>query len=458
MKHSMRISKIIGLVKEWGGFLKRKCVAGFKNKWCGWLKHSIRISNIVGSVKEWGGLLKRKFIARFKNKWCGWLKHSMRISKIVRSVKEWGGLPKRRQSQMLSHLIKQQRKEFGHFPTGSLPLIKALWRLFLSDIYLLSPKKIIAVFFIAIFIIAILILLELGVTFLLSKIFPQILEDLIACSKTLFGEREHFQNLLMMALAGISGIIFSLVILIAGSLLNKEATDKGRVLLTVSYLLRLVVVTVFTFFLILFKIVVIVPSLLVFCIGLSVVWSLYRIIHVLLHRHLFAQERAKLLTDLLKESTDLAIDERIGNSILLLKFLDISKIKLIYSFVSSEDRSRCHFFDAPKLGTITDIDLSKLEKIANLIDEEAKEKGYSFTDEEAKEKGYSFTDEEAKEKGYSFTDEEPETSVGEEVKIKEAESKYLIKNDKRYLMKKFNDEITESHRTLLYIDKQTFRR
>ena len=332
---------------------------------------------------------------------------------------------------MLSDLIKQRRKELGHFPTGILPLIKALWRSFLSDIYLLSPKKIIAIFFITIFIIAILISLESGLTFLLSKTLPQISETVVEGLKILFGEREHFQNLLMTALARISVIIFALVIFVARSLLRNETTDKGRVLLTVSHLFPLVVVTVITFFPIFFKIAIIVPFLLVFCIGLSVVWSLYRIIHVLLNRYLFAQERAKLLADLLKKSINFAIEERIGNDILLSEFLNTSKIKLIYSFISPEDRSKYHLFNALKLGTITDIDLSKLEKIATLIEEKAKEKDYSFTDEK-----------------------KLETSVGEERNTKETKSKSLTKNNKRYLMKKFNDEVIEDNRTLFYIDKE----
>lgn len=117
--------------------------------------------------------------------------------------------------------------------------------------------------------------------------------------------------------AGIAVIIFALIIFIAQSLRDDEIKDKARVLLKVSFLYPLVVSTILSFFIYLFGNINLLGLLPLLFIGVFTIVSLSNLIHVLLYKSRFFQERVRLLKDRLKRSIHLAINERLGNQILL---------------------------------------------------------------------------------------------------------------------------------------------
>ncbi len=245
-------------------------------------------------------------------------------------------------------------------------------------------------------------------------------------------ESNHYQNLIAIH-AGIGAIIFALVIFVAESLRDDEAKDGARVLLKESYLFPLAVAEILVFFIFIWGDVNFWSILPVVAIGLFTIWSLSKIVLVLLSKYRFAQKRAELLQERLRQSIDLAIDERIGNNILLSK-LDGKNIKLEYHPFSIDNETEYHCFHAEKFGTIADIDLQALEKLADIVDEEGRKSGFSFGG-----------------------GEEPQVSVGEEGAVAETESKPLPKNNQRYLMKKFHDVVDEEHSILICLDKKLFK-
>jgi CRISPR type III-A-associated protein Csm2 len=245
-------------------------------------------------------------------------------------------------------------------------------------------------------------------------------------------ESNHYQNLITIH-AGIGAIIFALVIFVAESLRDDEVKDRARVLLKESYLFPLAVAEILVFFIFIWGDVNFWRILPVIAIGLFTIWSLSKIVLVLLSKYRFAQKRAEMLQERLRQSIDLAIDERIGNNILLSK-LDGKDIKLEYHPFSIDNETEYHCFHAEKFGTISDIDLQALKKLADTVDEEGQKSGFSFGG-----------------------GEKPQVSVGEEGAVEETESKLLPKNNQRYLMKKYHDVVDEEHRVLICLDKKLFK-
>jgi len=322
-------------------------------------------------------------------------------------------------NKLLTQLIKTEREKLCRFDTRNF--FKTLF----SEIYIPSFRS----FF--------LILVLLGIFFVLAHL-GQVLAWFCLDKfsflnlQGLSQESNHYQNLIAIH-AGIGAIIFALVIFVAESLRDDELKDRARVLLKESYLFPLAVAEILVFFIFIWGDVNFWSILPVIAIGLFTIWSLSKIVLVLLSKYRFAQKRAELLQERLRQSIDLAIDERIGNNILLSK-LGGKDIKLEFHPFSIDNEIEYHCFHAEKFGTISDIDLQALKKLADIVDEEGRKSGFSF--------------------GGS---EEPQVSVGKEGEVEETESKSLPKNNQRYLMKKFHDVIDEEHRTLICLDKKLFK-
>lgn len=322
-------------------------------------------------------------------------------------------------NKLLTQLIKTEREKLCRFDT------KNFFKTLFSEIYIPSFKS----FF--------LILVLLGIFSILAHL-GQVLAwfcldkfSFINLQK-LSQESNHYQNLIAIH-AGIGAIIFALVIFVAESLRDDEVKDRARVLLKESYLFPLAVAEILVFFIFIWGDVSFLSILPVITVGLFTIWSLSKIVLVLLSKYRFAQKRAELLKERLRRSIDLAIDERIGNNILLSK-LDGKDIKLEYHPFSIDSETKYYCFHAEKFGTISDINLQELKKLADIVDEEGRKNGFSFGG-----------------------GEEPQVSVGEEGAVEETEPKPLPKNNQRYLMKKFHDVVDEEHRTLICLDKKLFK-
>lgn len=313
---------------------------------------------------------------------------------------------KKFKSILLTKLIKQERKKVSRFAP------KDFFKLLFSEVYIPSPKS----FF--------LVLLFLLFFFVLARVWK------IA---SLSQDSNHYQNLIAIH-AGIGTIIFALIIFIAESLRDDEAKDKARVLLKESYLFPIAVAEILVFFVFIWGDANLWSIIPVGAIGLLTIWSLSRLIKVLLSKYRFAQKRAELLKERLQQSIDLAIDERIGNNILFSK-LNAKEIKLEFLPFTIGSQSDYYCFEAEKSGIVSDIDLQTLREIADIIDSEARDNGFSFVEEQ-----------------------KPEVRVGKEGAVLASESRTLIQNNRRYLMKKFHDVMDEKNRTLICVDKKIIKK
>lgn len=327
---------------------------------------------------------------------------------------DWN-LFKRINKQFLSFLIEKERRKFR--PIGKPYFSKRI----LSELYIPSLRA-----------------------FFVSLIFPAIffiLAHFGPIPKGCFGrlnfqdilsyqQSNQYQNLIAIH-AGIGVIIFALIIFIAESLRDDETKDRARVLLKESYLFPLAVSEILVFFIFIWGDVNFWSIFPVLGIGLFTIWSLGRIIAVLLSRYRFALKRAEILKERLQMSIDLAINERLGNNILLQK-LDGKEIKLEFHPFSIDEKSEYHCFSADKFGIISDLHLEKLKEFADLLDEEAKKNGFSF---EEKTEGMPI-----------------ELTSGGEI-ISQMQRKPLVKNRKRYLLKKYHDRVEKEYNALICFDK-----
>jgi len=322
-------------------------------------------------------------------------------------------------NKLLTQLIKTEREKLCRFDT------KNFFKTLFSEVYIPSFKS----FFLT--------LILLSIFFILAHL-GQVLawfcfgKFSFINLQRLSQESNHYQNLIAIH-AGIGAIIFALVIFVAESLRDDEVKDRARVLLRESYLFPLAVAEILVFFIFIWGDVNFWSILPVIAIGLFTIWSLSKIVLVLLSKYRFAQKRAELLQERLRQSIDLAIDERIGNNILLSN-LDGKDIKLEYYPFSIDNETDYYCFHAEKFGIISDIDLQALKKLADIVDEEGQKSGFSFGG-----------------------GEKPQVSVGEEGAVAETESKSLPKNNQRYLMKKFHDVVDEEHCVLICLDKKLFK-
>lgn len=247
----------------------------------------------------------------------------------------------------------------------------------------------------------------------------------------------YFQSLslgnLIATHAGIGMIIFALMIFVAESSRDEEG-DKARVLLKESYLFPLVVVEILAFFsFLLIRDGMETSVVLVIVIGFFTIYSMSKIISVLLNKHRFAEKRVELLQERFSMMINLVIDEIIGNKILFSK-LGGKEVKLISHHFRLNDKSHYQCFMSDKLGVVSNIHLDKLKEAAELIDEEAKKNNYSFSG-----------------------DNMPNFSINLDNSIQRGESGAPQENNERYLMKGFHDTVDVEHLDLICIDKKILR-
>ena len=234
--------------------------------------------------------------------------------------------------------------------------------------------------------------------------------------------------------AGIGVVIFALVIFVAESLRDNEAKDKARVLLKVSYLFPLVVAEIIVFLMLLFGGGDgIGEAFVVGVIGLFTLYSLARIINVLLSKRKFDEQRINLLQERLRQHMEIALKELLGNKVLSSELGD-SNIKLCtpssldFEYYSEYrrliDYSKDYYFYAKKNGIIADIKFSELNEISTLMGK--LEANYSATHGEDKPELHS--------SGFIFQND-------------------IQVSSNAYLMKEFHDDINEKDRRLICIHK-----
>ncbi|HAE62739.1 MAG TPA: hypothetical protein DCG38_10495 [Eubacteriaceae bacterium] len=326
---------------------------------------------------------------------------------INKLVKKWKNiLPPKSRSRFLTWRITEEKNKLCPSKKRSL----------LNQLYFPSSKSIL-------FIVVPFLLL-----FLLSHFLPVQYLPFISSN--------HYQNLITIH-AGIATVIFGILIFVAESGRDDKTKEKIRVLLKESFIFPLAVAEILAFFIFIWGDVNFLSVIPIVIVGLLTIRSLYKTTTVLLSKHRFNQKRAELLKELLQKSIDLAIDERIGNNILL-SFLDGKEIKLKFKPFSIDDQSKYYCFNAEKIGIVSDIDLEALKKFAEIIEQEANRKGYSFD-------GGEIVELDLKEK----------TKADSEIKAtQKAKSQKLLQNDRRYLMKKFHDTLKEENKTLICVDKK----
>src|SRR3989344_4260009 len=291
------------------------------------------------------------------------------------------------------------------------PERESILELFRENIYLPSPVSLV------------LITGAVVILTLISKYFFEYLN--------FFGVEDQ-RNFILTIHAGVGGIIFALVIFVAESLRNKDESDTARVLLRESLLFPLAVaeIEVFIYFLIVEENTVF-P---VIGVSLLAIYSLYQLIAVLINRYRFGQKRIQLLKDRIKQNIQQALKERIGNNLLIKDWLEKERKPLQYSpWIFSDDKENYYAIETTKTGTVSDIRLDLVEEIADIVDEIALSNGQTFF-ESAVEKG----------------------AITESSDTTEELAGKATKNDKRFLLKEFYDEVSDDSKTLLSFHKPLF--
>lgn len=246
---------------------------------------------------------------------------------------------------------------------------------------------------------------------------------------------QQYQNLIEIDEAMV-GIIFALIIFIAqfaGDQHESRVSFRvsyldARVLFKVSYLYPLLVLTVLSFFNFLWSDMNILAIIPLIVIGILSLYSASKIIAILFNRYQFFYEYFDLLKDRLEISIKLAIEERIGNNILL---DNLEEIKLRYHPFPLPDKSKYHKFYSTKKGIISDINLVKLKEFAEYVDWEARKKGYGFNKDEIK--------------NVSIND-----NIKDKISVGKHETYNINRN--RFLLKKYKDRVDEAS-ILICIDK-----
>jgi hypothetical protein len=248
-------------------------------------------------------------------------------------------------------------------------------------------------------------------------------------------DSNHYQNLIAIH-AGIGTIIFALIIFIAESLRDDDVKDRSRVLLKESFLFPLAVAEILVFFLFIWGDINYWSFIPVIIIGLLTIWSLMRTVTVLLSKHAFAYKRTELLKERLQKSIDHATNERLGNNILFSK-IDRIDYPIQFHFFSGDSKSKYNEFKTDKKGVVTDINLRKLKEFADAVDQRGKDNRFIFSDTQIPQGNIS-------------------GSIGlEDTTITKEPSRDLYRpNKKRFMLKKYQDAVSEDSNTLFLIDKE----
>jgi hypothetical protein len=251
-------------------------------------------------------------------------------------------------------------------------------------------------------------------------------------------ESNTYQNLVTI-LAGISAIIFALVIFIAESSHESEESDKMRVLLKQGFLFPLVTVVILTFIILLSGYANSSTIVLIMFIGFFTIFSISNIIRTLLIKNLFFQKRTELLKERFKQSIGWEIDKRLGDNILLSKLE--KEIMLVFNPLAKGE-NKYYIFRSQKSGIIININLEKLKQFGELLEEEAYRNGKTFYKDVVVISSNTLI------KGSGNLKSE----------IKEPPNKTpLEENKNRYLLKGFRETVDKVHNELICIDKELIK-
>lgn len=246
-----------------------------------------------------------------------------------------------------------------------------------------------------------------------------------------FDTSNHYQNLIAIH-SGIGAVIFALLIFVAESLRDDDSKDRARVLLRESFLFPLTVLEILIFFIFSWSDINILSLLSLLVMASLTIISLGSLISVLLNKQRFKTKRLKLLKDRINQEIDSAVKERYANNILL-QSLGEDKTELNYnpfSLDGNEQNGR-HLFNSDKTGTITNIQLDKLKRFAEIVESEANKKGFSF---------------------YKNKIIKKEGTAGVEAVVGQTPTTSLQHNDKQYIHKKYHDEIEDDNKLLMSVD------
>ena len=182
-------------------------------------------------------------------------------------------------------------------------------------------------------------------------------------------------------IAGLTSIVFALVIFIAESIRDSKNSDQKRVLLKISNLWPLVVFTILALLnFALFKINIfgiIFPMIIG---GLSI-FSFWKIIINLVNPVSREEDSRTFLRKRIQDNVNESIKERLGNNILFEKVGYDKEIKFEYT-ISTSWLSRSVddyiFIESDSEGRIVDVNLEELKKLANYLKIEAEKLGFKI--------------------------------------------------------------------------------
>lgn len=196
-------------------------------------------------------------------------------------------------------------------------------------------------------------------------------------------DKADFFNNFIAVHAGVGSIIFALLIFVAESL-RDDSKERASVLLRESLLFPLTLLEIITLLALLaFNYQNLLICLPIFIVGCLTIYSLYRLIKVLLSPYAFNEKRLKLLKDRVRASVDRALNERIGNNIVH-KILSRDDFALTAGYFLRRERRGMVAFKLNKYGIIDDINLDALEELGELIESRANELGLSFFESKPK--------------------------------------------------------------------------
>ncbi len=182
-------------------------------------------------------------------------------------------------------------------------------------------------------------------------------------------------------IAGLTSIVFALVIFIAESIRDSKNSYQKSVLLEISNLWTLVVFTILSLLnFILFKanfFSVIFPII----IGVLSIRSFYKIIIHLINPVTQEDNNNQFLKKRIQDNVNESIRERLGNNIILEKVGYDKDIKFEYTFSTNwlaGNASEYIFIDSISEGRIVDVNLEELQKLVSYLKTEAEKLGFSI--------------------------------------------------------------------------------
>jgi len=238
--------------------------------------------------------------------------------------------------------------------------------------------------------------------------------------------------------AGLVSVIFPVVIFIIGLSGNKIETGvkRSEVLLRESYIFPIALFVILSLLNFIWVRTVCIGIFVILITGCLSIFTLYRTIRILLNEYAFFQKSIALMKDKVKRSIDLAVEERLGNNILI-NSIGEGKIELEYSFFSlKEKKENFYLFKTAKQGIIKDINLEKLNEFAKIVEEESNKNERSF-----------------------YKDKAIISSKITVQNFEETKRKALIEDKEKYIKKRFRDQIINENEgnVLLCISKKSVR-